>query len=314
MAATTQSRFVIFDGHGLIYRAYHAFPPLSTPEGLLVNAVYGFSRILLTALNDLHPEYVTVAFDHKLPTNRAQAYKKYKANRLEMPDDLKPQIDLVKQVVTSLSIPQFEVAGFEADDLIGTVTKQLKKKPGLESVIVTGDKDLFQLVNGDVHVWMPGRGKGSTDTEYDSEEVNHKMGVRPDQIVDLKALMGDASDNIPGIKGVGAKTAQALIQQFETLDGVYTRLAQLQETGEKDLFIKGALFQKLVDGKDDAYLSQKLATIDRQAPITFELEPCRVSSYDKEAVSSLFEKLEFRSLIKLLPKDEFELGVQSALF
>lgn len=315
MDVSARSRFVIFDGHGLIYRAYHAFPPLNTGDGVLVNAVYGFSRILLTALNDLHPEYVAVAFDHKLPTLRSQEYKEYKAHRPSMPDDLKPQIAIVKDVVTALNIPQFELAGYEADDLIGTVTEKLKAENEVESVIVTGDKDMFQLVDEKTHVWMPSRSKqGIDETEYDPQGVTTKMGVRPDQIVDLKALMGDSSDNIPGVKGVGSKTAQTLIQTFQNLDAIYAKLEELEKTGEKDPVLKGALLQKLREGKDDAYLSQKLARIDRTVPIDFTLEPCQVSSYDKEKVSQLFDKLQFRSLVPLLPKDEFELGIQSALF
>lgn len=315
MEESARSRFVIFDGHGLIYRAYHAFPPLSTKEGVLVNAVYGFSRILLTALNDLRPEYVAVAFDRKEKTKRAEEYAEYKAHRPSMPDDLKPQVSLVKEVVETLNIPLFELAGYEADDLIGTVTAQLSRESEIQSVIVTGDKDMFQLVNESVHVWMPARSKhGIEETEYDSAGVATKMGVRPDQIVDLKALMGDSSDNIPGIKGVGAKTAQSLIQHFGSLDAIFERVSALQDSGEPDPVIKGALLQKLLTGKDDAYLSQSLARIDTSAPLEFMLEPCKVSSYDKEKVSQIFEELEFRSLITLLPKDEFELGIQDALF
>ncbi|MDQ5951464.1 MAG: 53EXOc protein [Patescibacteria group bacterium] len=315
MDESTRARFVIFDGHGLIYRAYHAFPPLSTKEGVLVNAVYGFSRILLTALNDLHPEYVAVAFDRKEKTKREEEYADYKAHRPSMPDDLKPQIGLVKEVVQALNIPQFELAGFEADDLIGTVTTKLSKESDIESIIVTGDKDMFQLVDDNVHVWMPARGKQAIEeTEYDSDGVEQKMGVKPNQIVDLKALMGDSSDNIPGVRGVGTKTAQILIQTFGSLEGLYQRVAEIQETEGKDTVLKGALLQKLINGKEDAYLSQKLARIDRDAPIDFLLEPCKISSYDKEKVSKMFEDLEFRSLITLLPKDEFELGIQNALF
>lgn len=310
-----QRRFVIFDGHALIYRAYHAFPGLSTSEGVLVNAVYGFSRILLTVLRDIHPDFVAVAFDHKGPTLRSQTYADYKAQRPEMPEDLKPQIALVKEVVAALNIPQFELAGYEADDLLGTVTEKLSTESDFLSIIVTGDKDLFQLVTDTTHVWMPGRGKQkSEDTEYDIGGVVKKMGVRPDQIVDLKALMGDASDNIPGVAGIGSKTAATLITTFGSLDNVYKRLDELSQSQEKDPVIKGAVFTKLIAGKEAAYMSQKLATIDRAVPIEFTLEPCSVSSYEKEKVSELFEKLDFKSLISLLPKDEFELGIQDALF
>lgn len=311
-----QSRFLIIDGHAIIYRAYHAFPPLTSPQGILVNAVYGFSRILLTAIREHTPEYIVVTFDHKKPTFRAQEYAQYKANRPEMPVDLRPQIELVKEVVSALNIPQFEMEGYEADDLIGTITRQMLEKKDILTIVVTGDKDMFQLVDEQTHVWMPARGKFGVDTEYDPESVQKKMGVTPAQIVDLKALMGDTSDNIPGVKGIGPKTAVQLIQEFKNIEGVYATVEKIAATGEKPKsgFIKGNLFERLRADKENAFLSKKLATIDRHAPIEFQLEPCLVSDYDKEKIAELFIQLEFKSLIGLLPKDTFELGVQSALF
>lgn len=311
------SRFMIVDGHGIIYRAYHAFPPLTSPDGLLVNAVYGFTRILLTAIDEYTPEYLAVAFDHKKPTKRAQEYKEYKAHRPQMPDDLRPQIELVKEVVAALNIPRFELEGYEADDLIGTVTKQVaaEKIRGLMNVVVTGDKDLLQLVDDQTHVWIPARGKYGGNTEYDRKAVQEKMGVTPAQIVDLKALMGDSSDNIPGVKGIGPKTAAGLITTFGTVDGVYKRVTELQTNrAQKDPLIKGAVFENLVQEKENAYISQKLAQIDRDVPITFQLSPCRVSDYDKTITIDLFNRLDFKSLIPLLPDDSFESGVQEALF
>jgi DNA polymerase I len=308
--------FLIVDGHALIYRAYHAFPGLTNKHGQLVNAVYGFARILLTAIRDFRPLYVTVAFDHPLPTFRHQAFENYKAHRPEMPDDLKSQIAIVKQVVTALNIPQFEVPGYEADDLIGTVARQAaelvinRRQPHLMTLIVTGDRDAFQLVNEYVHVWMPARGKGQLDTEYDAEGVKTKMGVTPEQIIDLKALMGDASDNIPGVRGIGEKTAVKLIQELGSLEGVYQALANNKATG----VIKPKAQEMLMTDKDSAYLSKDLATINTQAPITLELEKCRVTGYDKQTAISLFEELDFKSLISLLPIDEFEMGIQDALF
>lgn len=308
-------RFVIVDGHGIIYRAYHAFPPLSTTDGTLVNAVYGFSRILLTAIRNLEPEYLAVAFDHKAPTKRSETFKDYKANRPAMPDDLRPQIEIVKEVVSTLNIPQFEEAGVEADDLIGSITKQISDNPKTQATIVTSDKDLLQLVDDEIHVWMPARGRGKGDMEFDPAEVKQVLGVTPQQIIDLKALMGDASDNIPGVKGIGKKTAQKLIAEFQSLNGVYQRIEQLaKDPNLSDPIIKGALLDKLVADKENAYLSQQLATIDRHVKTDFSLEDCRVTAYDKEAAAKLFEKLQFDSLIGMLPKDEFEIGIQNALF
>jgi DNA polymerase-1 len=314
-----QQYFLLIDGHALIYRAYHAFPALSTASGLLVNAVYGFSRHILTAIRDYEPTYIAVTFDHPQPTFRHTEFEQYKANRAAMPDDLRPQIALIKQVVTKLNIPQFELAGYEADDLIGTIHCQLDKQDEIDdlmTVIVTGDRDTFQLVSDKTHVWLPGRGKGQSDTEYDRDGVKRKMGVLPEQIVDLKALMGDASDNIPGVKGVGEKTAVKLIQRYGSLDQLYQAVAEWQ-AGTKDPHrdtLTEKIVEKLVNDKEYAYLSQKLATIECQVPIGIELEDCRVSGYDKEGAAKLFEELDFRSLISLLPPDDFELGIQNALF
>lgn len=303
--------FVLIDGHALIYRAYHAFLALSTSEGQLVNAVYGFSRILLTVMKDLQPYYIAVTFDDKKPTFRHAEYLGYKATRPEMPDDLKPQIALIKDVVTAFNIPQFILPGYEADDLIGTLARQINERDGgLMTIIVTGDRDAFQLVNDYTHVWLPGRGKQSHDMEYDAIAVEKKMGVRPDQIVDLKALMGDASDNIPGIKGVGEKTAVKLLQEFGTLDKIYEAVTN----GSAAKSMSPSLIKKLAEGHQDAVMSKQLATIDCNTPITLDIDECHLSHYKKDDVIKLFEKYEFDSLMKLLPPDEFELEVQEALF
>lgn len=312
--------FLLFDGHAVIYRAYYALPPLTDPSGRIVNAAFGFSRILLAALEEFEPEYVAVTFDHPKPTFRHKEFKDYKAHRPEMPDDLQPQIPLVKEIVDALGIPRFELEGYEADDLIGTVSYYLDHQPEklgahqeILNVIVTGDKDLLQLVDDNTHVWIPGRGQGN-DLEYDAPLVEEKMGVRPNQVVDMKALMGDSSDNIPGIKGIGKKTAVKLLEAHQTLDELFERVTQLQGTGEKDDLLKGALLNRLIEGKDSAYMSQELARINCQAPINIDLDQCRIESYDKTQAVEIFKQLEFNSLLKMLPKDEFEASVQEALF
>lgn len=320
-----RDRFLLVDGHALIYRAYHAFPELTDETGMLVNAVYGFSRILLTTLRDFHPEYVAVCFDSKEKTKRAEEYAEYKAHRPEMPDDLKPQIEVIRSVVTALNIPQFIHPGLEADDLIGAVTKQVySKKAGSQAtpesdqqpltVILTGDKDLLQLVDDNVRVFIPARSQRQGDIEYDSGVVERLVGLRPDQIVDYKALMGDSSDNIPGVKGVGPKTAVALIQQFNTLDGVYQAVEQAEQTQQWPSPLTKGLVRKLSEEKEQAYLSQKLARIDRSHQLEFDLDQCRVTKYNKEEAQRIFLTYGFRSLVPLLPKDDFELGVQAALF
>lgn len=310
---------MLVDAHAIIYRAYYAFPGLTTSTGLLVNAAFGFTRILLTAIRELAPTYLAVVFDHPKPTFRHEQFAEYKAHREKMPDDLQPQIAVVKEIVTALNMPRFEVSGYEADDLIGALTVQAtqavkSQQPHLKTVIVTGDRDLFQLVSDSVHVWLPGRGQHN-DQEYDRQGVVDKMGVFPEQIVDLKALMGDSSDNIPGIKGIGPKTAVQLLQSFGSLEGIYQALAE-QTKGLRPVEapLKGSVVSKLDEGKESALMSQQLAQINTEAPITLDLEACRVSGYDKEQASELLRKLEFQSLINFLPPDELETGIQEALF
>lgn len=304
-------RLVLIDGHALIYRAYHAFPDLSTPEGVLVNAVYGFSRILLRVIRDFKPQYLGVAFDHKAPTNRSKQYVEYKANRPPMPDDLRPQIQIIKDFVDTLSIPNFELAGYEADDLIGTISKQIETENNeIPVLIVTGDKDLLQLVTDQTRVFIPSQSKFTKDTEYNPETVLAKLQLTPAQVVDFKALRGDPSDNIPGIAGIGQKTACRLLAKYQTLG----EILEVAKNGGDGEIIKGAVLQKLQDGVEVAWLSRELATVDRSVPIDFKLKSCRLKDYDKTKAVEFCKKLEFRSLIPLLPQDSFEEQVQNSLF
>ncbi len=316
----SRTRFIIFDGHALIYRAYHAFPELTSPDGQLVNALYGFSRIMLTVIRDFEPAYIAVAFDHKGKTKRAEAFEQYKAHRPEMPDDLKLQIPLIKELVTTLNIPTFEQEGIEADDLIGSIAtyisgqnKEKTADDGVLTTVVSGDKDLLQLVTDDVSVWIPGN-KWSKDTEYFQAEVVKKMGVTPQQVPDLKALMGDSSDNIPGVAGIGKVTAQKLIEAFGTVENLYETVEQVSTGGITHPLLKGSVLTKLLADKKMAYLSKELATIDVHVPINFTLKKCVVTDYDKDAVAALFERYDFKSLVQLLPSDAFEESVQAALF
>jgi DNA polymerase-1 len=304
--------FLLVDAHALIYRAYYALPNLTDPQGHLVNAAYGFTRMFLTAINHFEPEYSAVCFDHKGETLRKKQYEAYKAQRAKMPDDLIPQIALVKDLVDALNVPRFELEGYEADDLIGTINRQVEHLDNsLLTEIVTGDQDMFQLVDNDTHIWMPARGRQQGDMEYDQTLVEKKMQISPNQVVDFKALSGDASDNIPGIKGIGKKTATKLINRFENLEKIYEFL---EKNPEGDDLIKGALLKRLKEGKESAFLSQDLATISTEVNIDFVLEACRVTAYDKTKTIQLLNKLGFKSLIKLLPTDAFENSVQEALF
>jgi len=285
---------VLIDGHAIIHRAYHAYPPLTTHKGELVNAVYGFTSILLTVLGRLCPEYVAVAFDKKAPTFRHLQFKAYKAHRKPVDQELIEQIPRVHEVVQALNIPIFEIDGFEADDVIGTLAKQAGDKDNkLDVNIITGDADALQLVNGLIKVYMPPRGK-NPEKIFDEKEVLKVYGLQPEQIIGLKALSGDASDGIPGVDGIGPKTATRLLQQFPTIKDIYDNLG----------LVEGKVKEKLVKGKEQALLSEQLATIITEVPIELNLEKCRLSDYNIEAVTQLFEKLEFRTLLKRLPKTE----------
>jgi DNA polymerase-1 len=217
----TKPKLIIIDGNALIHRSFHALPPtLRTKKGVLVNAVYGFTSFLLKALNEFHPEYVVLTLDKKGPTFRHEAYAEYKATRVKAPDELYEQIPLVKKIAEAFNIPIFELSGFEADDLIGTICAKTKNEKNLEKIIITGDLDTLQLIDAKTKVYTMSR--GLTDSVlYGAEQVKARYNLTPEQIIDYKALRGDVSDNIPGVKGIGEKTASDLLVEFKNLDGVY---------------------------------------------------------------------------------------------
>lgn len=308
-------KLILVDGHSLLYRAYHAFPALTDPQGRPSGAVYGFTRMLLTTLRDQEPQYVAVAFDHPKPTFRHQDFAAYKAQRAPMPDDLRPQVSLVKDIVRALGVPQFELEGFEADDIIGTLATQAAEpqqrgQSPLFTLIMTGDRDAFQLVNDFIHVWMPGKGNGNPANyqEFDRQLVKTKMGVWPEQIIDLKALMGDSSDNIPGVPGIGAKTATTLLTTFADLEEVITAAEN------SDPRLPAAAQRKLLAGRDSAIISQHLAKINCDVPIKLDLDACQIHGYDKEQAMATFATFGFNSLVPLLQSDQFAHDVQAALF
>jgi len=299
-------RLVLIDGHALIFRAYYAYPSsLTTPEGVQINAVYGFVSMLLTIIKDLHPEYLAVAFDLDKPTFRHLEFVGYKAQRPEVDVELKDQIGKVKEAVKALNLPIFEVEGFEGDDVIGTLAcqaKNLEKK--IETVIVTGDKDALQLVDdGRVLVYVPARGKVEARI-YDEAAVEEKMGVSPKLLIDLKALMGDSSDNIKGVVGIGPKTAVGMIKEFGEVEKIYENLDKLSPT----------LMKKMAEGHEDASRSKRLVTIVCDVPLSLDLQACLIKDYDQKKVIKLFESLGFNSLIKKLPKEEHESCFSPRLF
>ena len=259
-----RQKLVLVDGHSLAYRAFHALPPdLKTSQGELTNAVYGFTSMLLTVLEEEKPDYAIVTFD-KGPSFRVRDYAGYKAHRAKMPDEMRGQMERVRQIVTVLGLPIVELEDFEADDLLGTLSRQAAES-GLDVVIVTGDRDALQLVDDRVMVLTSGT-RFSDTLRYTPEKVREKYGLEPEQLIDLKALMGDKSDNIPGVAGIGEKGGISLIQTYGSLDALYQHLGNLP-----------ARYQKVLDeNREIAYLSRHLATIVRTAPVSLDISSAAV--------------------------------------
>ena len=287
-------RLMVIDGNALIHRSFHAIPPtLSTKDGTIVNAVYGFTSFLLRAIAEFHPEYLVLTLDRKAPTFRHEQYAEYKATRTKAPDELYAQIPLVKEVANALDIPIFELDGFEADDLIGTIVTRSEAETDFENYIVTGDMDSLQLVTNRTKVYAMSRGLNESVT-YTEAQVFERYGLKPKQIVDYKALRGDPSDNIPGVAGIGEKTATELLQNFQTLDGVYAA------TEKNDPLIKARINGLLKEFKDNAYLSQHLATIKCDIDLKINWTDLRLDSFNLEKATEVFTKFEFRSLVPKL--------------
>jgi DNA polymerase-1 len=251
------NKLVLIDGNAILHRAFHALPPLTTKRGEPINAVYGLVSMLLRVVQDLKPTHIAICFDRKEPTFRHKAFKAYQAQRPSMADELSGQFEKAKRVIDAFGIPAYEKAGYEADDVIGTIANKTKE----DVVIVTGDRDQLQLVNNRIHVYMPVVGM-SQGKMMGAEEVKEKMGVKPSLIDDYKALVGDPSDNYPGVAGIGPKTAVNLLEKYGSLDNIYKQL--------KD--IPASTAQKLKDGRESSRISKKLATIVKNVPVGFNIE------------------------------------------
>ena len=295
------TRLMLLDSNGLIYRGYHALPPLTTSKGELVNAVFGFCSILLRGIQDLQPEYVAACFDLPGPTFRHERFADYKATRAPMPDDLRSQFPLVRQVVAALRIPVYEMAGYEADDVIGTITRDMDAR-GIDTTVVTGDMDMLQIVTEHTRLMTTRQGVDST-VFYDPAKIWERFELRPNQMIDYKALKGDPTDNIPGIPGVGEKTAAKLVGQFGSLEGIYERLSEVKP--DKLRF-------KLVEAREQVFASRELSRIICDLPISLDLESAHLSDYDRAEVVRLFREFEFRTLIDRLPRLTGESAVEAA--
>ncbi len=283
-------RLVIFDGNSIVNRAFYGVRLLSNREGIYTNAIFGFLNILLKYKEDLKPDYLVMAFDLKAPTFRHKMYEQYKAGRRKMPEELAQQIPLLKEVLSAMNIAMISLEGYEADDLIGTVS-QLCENDKISCIAVTGDRDSLQLVGEHTTVYLTSTKNGATQTQImDVDAVKEKYGSTPDCIVDIKGLMGDSSDNIPGVAGVGEKTACKLISDWGSVEGVYENLDK----------IGGSLHTKLKNGRENAFLSRTLATIDRNVPIKEKIEDFAVKEADEEKLAELLTKLELKTIMARL--------------
>lgn len=284
--------FLLVDGNAVLHRAFHATPPLTTSKGELINAAFGFTSMLLSCIQQQKPDYIAIAWDMKAPTFRHQAYTQYKATRPETDHALGGQYDRVHEIVKAFNIPEFSLAGYEADDLIGTLSLLAHQDSDIEVVVMTGDRDIMQMIRPRIKVLMP-RKSLSDVTLYGAKEFVDKFGFKPTQLIDYKALAGDASDNIPGVPGIGDVTATKLIKEFNNLENIYLprNLATLPERTQK----------LLAEGAESAKMSQQLATIDTNAPIKLDLNKCLVHDFDRQKVVDLFTEIEFKSLIPRIP-------------
>jgi len=274
--------FFIIDGHSQLYQAYYAITGLTTPKGQPINAVYGFTRMLRKIIKEDKPCYMAIAFDTKGPTFRHIEYKEYKSHRKPTPDDLVSQIPLLYDVINAYNIPLFAIQGFEADDIIGTISKKLSKK-NIECTIITIDKDMDQLIDKHIKIFNP-RKKEIRDTE----KLRKEKGIEPENVIDILALGGDSSDNIPGIPGIGYKTALKLIREWKSLENVISNVDK----------IKGKKKQvNLLKYTELARLSKCLATIDTEVPLDFNLEACRLTNFNNIKLNELFTNYGFKSFI-----------------
>ncbi len=282
------STLLLIDGNNLFHRAYHALPSLTDSSGENANAVFGFSNMILKAVGEVKPDYIACAFDTKAPTFRHVEFEAYKAQRVAPPPDLYPQLPKVKSVLEAFGIPYFEKAGYEADDLLATLAMGLLSKVS-KVTILSGDRDLLQLVDGVIKVQAPGWNLSST-TLYGAKEVSEKFGITPDQMVDYKSMTGDPSDNVPGIAGIGPKTASALLQKYKTLERIYSHIGEIGETTRL----------KLEKDRDVALAAKKLVKLDTDVDIKFKIDDLKFGP-DWDRVRAVFEELGFKSIVNKLP-------------
>lgn len=359
----SNEKLVLIDSNAIIHRAYHALPQsMRNSKGELTNSVYGYTTTLIKVLEDLKPTYIAASFDISKATFRHETYSEYKATRVVADQALYDQIPKVRQLLKALNIPVYQKEGYEADDVIGTIVNKIRStKHGIRNkseiqnnknnktieqssnmaiYIVTGDKDLFQLLNGEVFVYWLKKGLSQSDI-VDKKKIKEEFNLDPEDFIDLKALAGDSSDNIPGVPGIGPKTATDLLIKFDTLKNIYKNIEDVIPTGAEESFkkisrqarddntkevepivdeiaakldIKPRIIRLLLENRDQAFMSKELATIECKVPIEFDLEDCRWGDYDREELKKFFEEMQFHSLLRRFnPNEEREIKTKKAL-
>ena len=298
---------VVIDGNHLIHRAFHAIQaPLRTSSGEQTNAIFGFASMVLNIIETEQPDYIVLTFDEHAPTFRHEKHEAYKATRVKAPDELYAQIPRIREMINRFKIPVFSMEGFEADDMMGTLAKKAEKE-GMTTHLITGDMDMLQLVGPKVHVIFPHKGY-KEPLDFDAEKVREKYGVTPHQIADYKALVGDVSDNIKGVEGIGPKGASELLTKYKTLDGIYEHLDELTETTRK----------KLAAYKEAAYFAKSLTEIVTDVPCDFKKEEAETGKLDYLGLSRFFEQMEMKSLLKrlhrLIPTEKLQAEGQMSMF
>ena len=292
---TFLSKLLILDGNAIFHRAFHALPPMTAPDGQPTNAVFGFASMLLNLINQQKPDYLIATFDRKEKTFRHEAYKEYKATRVSAPDDFYIQIPCLQEFVKESNIEKYDLAGYEADDMIGTLAKQAKEEANIQTIIVTGDRDCLQLIDDRTAVLILKQGITKTHL-FDAEEVKKVYGLTPQQLIDFKAFTGDSSDNLKGVPGIGPKTATDLLQKYQNLEKVYEHLNELKQ----------GTAEKLRIGRDSALETHFLGTIVLNAPIKLELEKSAIKNLNLAGMEKFFQKMIFFSLIGRLKKMDFK--------
>lgn len=282
---------MLVDGSAIVHRAYHAMPPLNRSDGTPTGAVQGFFSMILKMIQELRPAHVAVAFDRPVPNFRKELFKGYQSQRPKVDSELSPQFGIIQEILKKAKLPIYAVDGLEADDIIGTIAEKAKKTGHLV-YIITGDRDMLQLVNHKTKVLAPIKGI-SEMTLFDEEKVREKYGINASEFIEMKALMGDASDNYPGVAGIGPKTASTLIDEYKTIDNIYKNIDKIKVKNEK-------LAQKLIDNEANARLAHQLATILTEAPFEYDFSDCDIKNLDIDAFRKALLGYEFKTLPKRL--------------